>query len=471
MKWHPREWPQGIRVRTTVSATMVVAVALLVASAALVFLQGQQLTNGLAAVARQQSALIADQVEQGGVDAVDVTALSATAGEPAVVQVIDAQGRVLVSSGEDYEREPITGQRPTPGTSEQTAVAGLPGEHDKDDEHEEPYVVVASGVQSSEGPVVIVAAQSLESVERSTGVLVTLLALGVPLVLLVVGATSYRLVGRALAPVEAIRSRVAQVSVADQEARVPVPDSGDEIARLAETMNSMLRRLHASAAAQHAFVADASHELRSPLATIRATTELVRSHPEAMDLGTAATRVLTETARLERLIADLLLLARADEDGLVMRLEDVDLDDIVMAEKSRLSQTGLDEVEVRVRAVRVTGDAQHLVRAVRNVTDNAARYAVSRVEIRLDVVDGGAQLDVIDDGPGIADTERERVFDRFVRLDSSRERGTGGTGIGLAITRQIARAHGGDVQVLPGKEGSGAHLRLRLPLGGESREE
>ena len=458
MRKNFRALSRGIRARTTVSATLVVAIALLVASVALVVLQRQQLTDGLAAVARQQGDTVAAQIEEGGVSAIDVAALSVAPGEPALLQVLDADDQVLVSSDDDYEDEPIADLRPAPGEGDQRTASTLPGETD------EPFVVVAAGVQTVDGPVVVLAAQSLETVERSTAVLLTLLAIGMPLVLLVVAATSYRVVGRALAPVEGIRARVAQVSVADQEARVPVPDSGDEIERLATTMNSMLGRLQATAAAQHAFVADASHELRSPLATIRATTELARSHPEAMDPETAAATVLTETARLERLVADLLLLARSDEHGLVMRMGDVDFDDQVVGEKARLTQLGVRDVVMDVRAVQVSGDAQHLVRAVRNVTDNAARYTASRVEIRLAVVDGWAQLDVIDDGPGIPFADHERVFERFVRLDSSRERGTGGTGLGLAITREIARAHGGDVEVVMAPGGQGAHLRLTLPV-------
>ncbi|MGB3829910.1 MAG: ATP-binding protein [Ornithinimicrobium sp.] len=458
MRKNFRLFSRGIRGRTTVSATLVVAIALLVASVALVVLQRQQLTAGLAAAARQQGDVVATQIEKGGLSAIDVTALSVTPGEPALLQVLDAGGRVLVSSDDDYEDEPIADLRPAVGESEQQNASRLPGETD------EPFVVVASGVQTVDGPVVVVTAQSLETVERSTTVLLTLLVIGVPLVLLVVAATSYRVVGRALAPVEGIRARVAQVSVADQEARVPVPDSADEIEALANTMNSMLGRLQATAAAQHAFVADASHELRSPLATIRATTELARSHPEAMDPDTAAATVLTETSRLERLVADLLLLARSDEHGLVMRMGDVDFDDHVVGEKARLTHAGVQDVVMEVRAVRVTGDAQHLVRAVRNITDNAARYAATRVELRLAVVNGWVQLDVIDDGPGIPVADRERVFERFVRLDSSRERGTGGTGLGLAITREIARAHGGDVTVVTEGRGRGAHLRLTLPV-------
>lgn len=355
-----------------------------------------------------------------------------------------------------------------PGETDVRTVGTLPdNDADDDKEDDESFVIVTTSAQTSQGLVRVVTAQSLESVERASETLLRLLIFGVPLVLVVVvGFTSYGVVGRALAPVEGIRARVAEVSVLDQEARVPVPDSADEIARLAETMNSMLGRLQAAAAAQHAFVADASHELRSPLATIRATTGLARSHPEAMDASTAAETILSETARLERLVSDLLLLAKSDEHGLVMRLDDVDLDDIATGEAACLRQLGVTNVAVDVRAARVVGDAQHLVRAVRNLSDNAARYAESRVEIRLSQSNGQAHLDVIDDGPGIPDAKRDRVFERFVRLDGSRERGTGGTGLGLPIAQEIVRAHGGHVEVVApeGGKGRGAHLRLSMLL-------
>lgn len=458
MRWHLRGWARGIRVRTSLLATVVVALALVGASAALLVLQRQQLIDGLTAVAEQQGQNAVKQIQQTGLNAVDVTALSATAGEPALLQVIDSQGRLLVSSDQLGEGGPITDATPAPGQTEVRRVKTLP------DEEDEPFVIVTTAQQTPRGLVRVVTAQSLESVERSTTTLLVLLLLGVPLVLLVVAVTSYRVVGRALAPVEDIRARVAQVSIANEHTRVPVPNSGDEIARLAGTMNSMLARLQAAAAAQHAFVADASHELRSPLATIRAATELARSHPDAMDAATAQETVLTETARLERLVSDLLLLAKSDEHGLVMRMDDVDLDDVATSEGQRLRSDWVGEVALNVRAVRVTGDAQHLVRAVRNLTNNAAQYAASRVEISLAVVEGQARLDVTDDGPGIPPSEQERVFERFVRLDSSRERGTGGTGLGLAITQQIARAHGGDVEILTPDHGKGAHLRLTLPL-------
>lgn len=407
-------------------------------------------------MARQQADVIVSEIDEGGVDEIDISALQAAVGDSVLLQVLTANGTVVAATDDDYESQPITDRTPPPGEAVSYTVSALPDDA-------EPFVIVVSSVDTPDGVVRVVTAQSLESVERSTTVLVTLLGIGMPLVLVVVAATSYMVVGRALAPVEAIRRRVAAVSAADQDARVPVPPSGDEIARLAETMNSMLSRLQAAAAAQHRFVADASHELRTPLATIRTTTELATLHPEAMGRERAADLVLAETRRLERLVSDLLLLARSDEHGLIMRLTDVDVDDIVTGEIARIRGEGDVKVAVDVVSVRIRGDAQHLLRAVRNLMDNATRFAATTVWVRLACADGTAHLDVHDDGPGIPGAERERVFERFVRLDDSRERGTGGTGLGLAITREIARAHGGDVEALASEHG-GARLRLTLPL-------
>ncbi|MDO5736727.1 MAG: ATP-binding protein [Propionibacteriaceae bacterium] len=450
--------PRGIRLRTTVAATVVVTIALLGASAALVVLQRQQLTDGLTEVAQQQADVIAQMIEKSGVDDVSIAALEAAMGDSALLQILDRHGDVILATDDDYGKHPVTDQTPAVGETLEFTVDSLP-------DHDEPFVMVVSSVETPDAGVVrVVTAQSLESVQDATSILVTLLGIGVPLVIAVVAATSYAVVGRALAPVEAIRRMVAGVSTADEDARVPVPDSKDEIARLAETMNSMLARMQAAAKAQHRFVADASHELRTPLATIRTTTELATLHPEAMDRERATNLVLTETRRLERLVSDLLLLARSDEHGLIMHLEDVDLDDIVTGEIARLRSEGGVSVVVHVVSVKVHGDPQHLLRAVRNLLDNASGFAETTVEVRLGTAEGQAVLDISDDGPGIPAAERERVFERFVRLDDSRERGTGGTGLGLAITRQIALAHGGDVRVMRPEHSTGARVQFVLPL-------
>lgn len=459
MRWlRAVRWARGVRARTAMSATLVVAVALALAAVALVVLHRRQLVHGLATVAQQQGAEVAAQITEGGIGAVDIAAVSATAGERALVQVVNVDGTVASASASVQGEGSVSLAKPGAGEVVVTEAKSLPiGDG-------EPFVVVTTGVQTGSGVARVVTAQSLETVERSTSVVLTLLGVGIPLMLLVVGGSSYWLAGRALAPVEAIRRRVGEVSAVDLDARVPVPASGDEIARLAETMNAMLARLQESASSQRRFVADASHELRSPLATIRAATEVASSHPEALDWPAAAVTVLAETERLERLVGDLLLLARADEHGLVMRMDEVDLDDIVTEEAARLRHGGILDVVVDVRSVRIRGDAQHLIRAVRNLTDNASRHASRTVEVHLRSMDGTAWVDVVDDGPGIPMAERDRVFERFVRLDASRERESGGTGLGLAIARQIARAHGGDLTVIYGTPGPGSRLRLTLPL-------
>jgi signal transduction histidine kinase len=171
-----------------------------------------------------------------------------------------------------------------------------------------------------------------------------------------------------------------------------------------------------------------------------------------------------ESDRMARLIADLLLLARVDEKGLQLRREDVDLDDLVYLERERLTaeHPGL-RISARAAPVRVSGDPHHLQRVLRNLLDNAARHARSSVELKLQALDGTAEMLVADDGPGIAAADRDRVFDRFVRLDDARSRSGGGTGLGLPIARDIVAAHGGTLTV-EDAPGGGALLRLRLPL-------
>jgi signal transduction histidine kinase len=227
-------------------------------------------------------------------------------------------------------------------------------------------------------------------------------------------------------------------------------------------MNYMLDRLESAASAQRRFVSDASHELKSPLATLRASVEVAQAYPDTADWSSTGDVVLEESLRLERLVADLLLLARADERGLQLRKDDVDLDDIIDAEAERLRATTALVVTSHIEAVRVVGDRDRLGRAVRNLVDNAARHAT--VNVGLSVYGEGdmAHIDVSDDGPGIPAADRLRVFDRFVRLDDSRTRSIGGTGLGLAIVRQIAQAHNGDVAFLEVPRGS--LVRLRVPL-------
>ena len=246
------------------------------------------------------------------------------------------------------------------------------------------------------------------------------------------------------------------MSEKDLAERVPVPVARDEVGRLAETMNGMIARLESAQKVQRRFVADASHELRSPLATIGAGLELLQDS----DPGTVRT-LRGETERLGRLVDDLLLLARADERGLQPRRDEVDLDELVEAERARPYEDGV-RTEVRTEPVRVVGDRGQLVRVLRNLVDNAHRHAGAQVVVTLGRDGDQAALDVADDGPGVPADDRSRIFERFVRLDDARARADGGSGLGLAIVAEVVAAHDGKVWVEE-NPGGGALFRVRLP--------
>jgi signal transduction histidine kinase len=443
-----------VRVRAALAATAVVALILAVSAAVFVLLQRQQLESTLAGFADQEAAAVAAVVAQDGEDT-DLASIAR--GEHTLVQVVSSTGRVFAASRALAGAPPVVAAHPAPGQ-----VVRLRTDHFPIGE-EEPFAVVARGVAGPDGDAVVISAESLVSAERATAVLVRLLAIGYPILLVLVAGILYWLTGLALAPVEAMRRRVAGISATDLGARVPVPPSRDEVAQLAHTLNAMLDRLAAAAEGQRRFVADASHELRSPLTTIRAAHEVAAAHPDASDWRAVNADVLAELDRLERLVDDLLFLARSDEHGLRAGRDEVDLDDLVAAEAGRLRRTspGL-QVIVQQTPVRVIGDRHDLARALRNLADNAARHAAGRVELRVARQDGRAVVDVLDDGPGIAAEERERIFERFVRLDASRRRDAGGSGLGLPIAREILRAHGGELATVPHPRG--AQLRARLPL-------
>jgi signal transduction histidine kinase len=230
---------------------------------------------------------------------------------------------------------------------------------------------------------------------------------------------------------------------------VPEPPADDEIGRLARTMNQMLGRLEMFTERQRRFVADASHEMQSPIASTRAELEIATAHPEATDWVATAAELLEDNLRMERLVQDLLYLARAEDPMRAVAPSRLDLDDIVFAEAARVRSRSRVLVDTsRVSAAEVRGNADQLGRVIRNLLENATRHARTRVTIELDRGDDDRiRLVIADDGPGIAAPERERIFERFTRLDSSRSRGTGGAGLGLAIAREIVEAHGGRVFV------------------------
>lgn len=287
------------------------------------------------------------------------------------------------------------------------------------------------------------------------------LLIGVPIILGLAVGTVWLIVGRALRRVEQIRQAVTDITSADLTQRVPEPESRDEIGKLARTMNDMLGRLDEAARKQRRFVADASHELRSPLAAIRTTLEVGLAYPDRARWPEIAEQATEQAQRLEVLIQQLLVLARADDGRLALCRRPVDLTGLL--EEIRATTAGGVGIDLRADPdLVVVGDPGHLGRMLRNLVDNAVRYARDTVTVTAAASAGMVRVDVDDDGPGIPVADRERVFGRFVRLDESRERGTGNAGLGLAIAREIVDTHHGYIGITDSLSG-GARVTVILP--------
>ncbi|XVQ10791.1 sensor histidine kinase [Spirillospora sp. CA-255316] len=293
-----------------------------------------------------------------------------------------------------------------------------------------------------------------------TGLLEVLLVLAVLVLSALVAWITWRFVGRTLRPVEEIRTQLAEISASDLSRRVPEPPGEDEIAQLARTANATLDRLERAVARQRQFASDASHELRTPIAGLRANLEDASMHPDDTDLERTIASALHDTDRLESIVTDLLLLARIGTGGSAAQ-ETIDLSELAGAELRRRT-SGLTVHTSLAPGVVVRGVRMQLVRLLGNLLDNAERYAGGKVEIEVASLDGHARLTVTDDGAGIPPEDRERVFERFTRLDPARSRGAGGTGLGLAIAREIAQAHGGSLSIEDHPQG--ARFALSLPL-------
>jgi signal transduction histidine kinase len=301
-----------------------------------------------------------------------------------------------------------------------------------------------------------------EGIARSVGVLTTSLVVSFPLLLLITAALTWVGMGLALAPVESIRRRVDVIAATDLSQRVPLSGGKDEIAAMARTVNAMLGRLEASSKAEQEFVSNASHELRSPLTTLLATTERAAMDPEHTNWIEVSDVVMREGRRLETLIDDLAWLARYNEHRPEVHSADVDLDDVLFDEGHRIRL--LSDLRVNttmVRPTRVIADPAMMKRMIRNVVDNAWRYA--HTELRFDSHYDGDDvvITVADDGIGIDVSQSERFFERFVRSDPARARDSGGTGLGLAIVAEIVERHGGSVHFVECGRGTKIELRVR----------
>ena len=435
-----------IRAITTIVATIVVAIALTVGAIALVAAAQRTMVDEVTEAAGKQAAEVVGQLESGRPPVVEVAG-----SDEQMVQVMTPAGAVVASSS-NVAGEPAVA-RLAPGQSAQVIT---PLDNDA-------FIAVAQSAQTANGQRIVLVARALVDVLDTTKALTRLLIIGLPVMLAVVALATWFAVGRALAPVEAIRREVDEISAAQLHRRVPQPKADDEIGRLAATMNRMLERLESARNSQRRFVSDASHELRSPITTIRQHAEVALAHPDRVTAAELAEVVLAEQQRMHRLVEDLLLLARVDEHVPLTRAA-VDLDDLAFEEGHRLRSATSKRVDTSgVKAVRVQGDADALRRMVRNVGENAVRHASSRVDVTL--VERGEEvvLTIDDDGPGIPATERARVLQRFVRLDEARSRDEGGSGLGLSIVDEVVRAHGGSMSIEQSPLG-GARIVITLPV-------
>lgn len=443
-----------VRFRTTAGAAAFVAVALLLAAWGALVIQERELRSSLDAALEQQTAGLVTLLKEG-----EIPDEFAGREDEAFVQLVNERGRVVATSSNVAGLPPVGGGFLPSGLREARTVDSLGIDDD------ERFRVVGQRFSRPDGVYTIYVGDSIEPIDESVATLRRSFIVGGPLLVILVTAVTWYFVGRALAPVEAMRSEVADITATELHRRVPEPATDDEIGRLADTMNAMLGRLEESQNRQQQFVADASHELRSPIANIRAQIEVDLARPEDADPLATEQSVLEEAMRLQRLADDLLLLARGDA-GAPMRTEPVDLDDIVFREAERLRTMRAADVDtLRVSGAQLIGDTELLTRAVRNLMENAARYATERVtiELREDRSAGAVDLAVVDDGPGIPEGARERIFERFARLDAARGRDAGGAGLGLAIVREIVERLGGTIRVSDAAQG-GARFEVRLPI-------
>lgn len=305
----------GIRARTTLAACVVVAVALGVGVILVVVVLRRSLIANVDGAARSRATDVASLAQQGALP----PTLAVPGEEDALVQVVDASGRVISTSANLEGQERITAFEPRGSRPEPRTLRNLPiGDEDE-------FRVVALRAHAPSGSATVYVAASLEQVEASVNALKAILGIGLPVLLALVGGTTWIIVGRALRPVEAIRAEVADISAHDLSRRVPDPGMSDEIGRLARTMNAMLDRLQTFTEGQRRFVADASHELQSPIASSRAELEVAVIHPEQTDWMAMTSGLLEDNQRMERLVRDLLFLARADDPSAAVQRGPVDL--------------------------------------------------------------------------------------------------------------------------------------------------
>jgi len=452
-------WTRSLRARITAVAFLVVLVLLGIVGVLLVGLVERSLLSQV------------DDDLTGDADFINraivtVANLPPGAGHSAVlVQLVDENGNVLGASDAAEDTPPLA---VPPGGTETVFLSEMVDGQPvrlivtpfRADIAEGVTPEVRDAVPTAEGWWLVVG-RPIDQVEQAVASTRTLSLVGVPLLAAVLGLVIGLVANRALRPVEQIRDAVERVKGDDVGRQVPLSGRGDEIDRLADTMNDMLGRVDAATLRQRRFVADASHELRSPLAGLRVLLETEPDDPAEAQLSRI--EALRSLERIQSLVDDLLLLARRDAAERPTQVAAVDLDEIVLRHAEHLRRTTDLALDVTgVSGGQVAGREAELDRLVGNLATNAARHAAGQVSFAVREVGATVELTVADDGDGVAEADRQRIFERFTRLDDARTRDSGGAGLGLAIVADVATSHGGRVWVEAGS-GGGAAFVVVLP--------
>jgi signal transduction histidine kinase len=451
----------GVRSRATLVAVVVAAAVLAAGTSVLLDRAGDRIASSQqdAAVARAESlrALLAAGALEDPLPGRDPELFA---------QVVDASGEV-VASDRAIAGIPAVWRVAVGAGEERVAVLDdiLEGYEDEAAglEDQGPYAVVALGVTLPSGPGTVLVAASLEDAAQARNAILPLLGVGLPLLLTLVAVAVWFLTGRALRPVAEMSREAGRISALALDRRLPVPGARDEIYDLALTLNEMLDRLEAASTRRRRFVADASHELKSPLAAMRTVVDVAGADGTLDEQSLGDLR--RELERMTVLVGDLLSLAAHDESPRRAGGEDIAFDLLVNEAVRAVGRAPGVTVAVSdaTGALPVRGDPERVAALVRNLVDNAVRHAASRVWVETAREADWAVVRVSDDGPGVPAGEGERIFERFVRLDESRSRAAGGTGLGLAVARAVAREHGGEV-VLAAPRHGGATFEARLPI-------
>lgn len=453
--WPAHWWAQqSLRARLTLLATALFSFAVLTGAVLVIVLQRYALTRTLDNSAAKTASDIAHIFESGKRPSTVVP----TTGGVTAVQVVDQNNRVIATCcGADRVLSVLDGdQLQHARNGRRYEISSMTSDRLR---------VVAQAA----GPDTVLAMTDLKGVDDSVRVLGYAALIGGPLAVLLMALASYGVAALTLRPVAALREGAAAITATGlSDQRLPVPSAQDEIHRLAVTLNAMLDRIDVATQRQRTFVGDAAHELRSPLASLRIQLEVARRLGPEEDLPTLIDDVLVDVDRLDRLVEDLLALARLTEAGTTLpRQERVELGAVVADLVPSYDRARVPVTFTATGPTQVVGDPDALRRVAINLVDNAVRYARTGVQLQVERRDIGGHpavvLTVTDDGRGIPPAERERVFDRFYRVQPSRSRDTGGTGLGLAIVRDIVRAHGGTVELTANPAGRGTQAMVTLP--------